>query len=463
MTTPAQAPMTEALADFVASFRPESLPEAVRETTRRLVTDGTAALVSAGNPAFSTGRIISEFVRDQGGEAVCSVVGQGFRTSVVQAVLANGTMGYASDVEPHHPEGILHPVAVMIPVALALCEAEGRSGRDMIAAVALGLEVEYRLSVALGPSEQYALGFHPSAVCGAFGAAAAASFLLGLDRARVVRAFGLAACQASGLMAWESDPTENARPFQMGMAARNGVTAAMLAGRGFGGPTEVFDHGHTVFHAFSRSPAPEKLVADLGTAWDGVMEMAIKPYSCVAFLHPALDALFDIVAETDLRPAQVERIVMRFPRDGIHCIDDNPLKSHCAQYVLPVALTNRRLRIADIFFDRREEDAELRDLCGRVSVTSDPELDPLFPDFYATKLEITTRDGQVHSRRMDIARGYPEAPMTPEELSAKFGDLAGAVLPAAEVAGLEAAAQGLWEAPDVSDYAARVGARFETQ
>src|SRR5437660_496383 len=180
-----------------------------------------------------------------------------------KAALANGTMAYACDVEPHHPEGILHPVAVMVPTALAVGELVGAGGADFLAAVALGLEVEYRVSVALGPAEQYALGFHPSAVCGAFGAAAAAAFLVKLDAEAVERAFGLAACQASGLMAWESDPTENARPFQMGMAARNGVTAARLAASGFGGPAAVFDHGHTVFRAFSRNPAPERLTAGL--------------------------------------------------------------------------------------------------------------------------------------------------------------------------------------------------------
>src|SRR5690606_4438176 len=136
----------------------------------------------------------------------------------------------------HHPEGVLHPIAVMVPAALALCEHLGKPGRDLVAAVVIGCEMEYRLSMALGPVEQYHLGFHPSAVCGCFGAAAAAAFLLGLDEAQVTRAFGLAGCQASGLMAWESDETENSRPFQMGMAARNGVTAAMLAAQGFGGP-----------------------------------------------------------------------------------------------------------------------------------------------------------------------------------------------------------------------------------
>ena len=252
------APLTSALAEYVAGFSPGALPEAVRERTLAVVRDGTGALLAAANPDYSTGRLIAAFVRDQGGTPEASVVGNGFKSSCVMAALANGTMGYACDIEPHHPEGILHPIAVMIPTALALGERVGADGARFLAAVALGCEVEYRVSMALGPAEQYALGFHPSAVCGCFGATAASAFLLELDAEATVRALGLAACQASGMMAWESDPTENARPFQMGMAARNGVTAAMLAKSGFGGPVAVFDHGHTVFHAFSRAPRPDQ-------------------------------------------------------------------------------------------------------------------------------------------------------------------------------------------------------------
>lgn len=455
------ANLTATLAEFVSGFSFETLPAEVRDRTGTLVHDGAGALIAAANPAYSTGRLIAGFVREQGGAEVASVVGHGFKTSPVMAALANGTMGYACDVEPHHPEGILHPVAVMTPTALAVGELVGATGAQFLAAVALGLEVEYRVSVALGPAEQYALGFHPSAVCGAFGATAAAAFLLGLKPDGVVRAFGLAGCQASGLMAWESDPSENARPFQMGMAARNGVTAALLARSGFGGPTDIFDEGHTIFRAFSRTPRPERLLADLGRRWDGVMEMAIKPYSCVSFLHPGLDALLGLVRENDLRPADIASIRLRFPKDGIHCIDGNPLKGHCAQYILPVAVVNRGLQVADIFIDRRIDDPVVAELCRKVSVTSDPELDRLFPEFYASIVDVETVSGRMLSRRNDIARGYPETPLSRAELDAKFAALAGSVAPPARVEALAAALRGLAAAPSLGPFAALLCAPVE--
>jgi 2-methylcitrate dehydratase PrpD len=450
----AASPLTSALAAFVAEFSPERLPHAVRAKTRDVVLDGAGALLAATEPALSTGQLIAGFVESGGGTGKSTIIGRGARMDPVSAALANGTMGYACDVEPFHTEAVLHPIACILPAALAVAEHVGADGAALLGAVALGCEVEYRVSMAIGPVEQYNLGFHPSAVCGAFGTAAAAAALLRLDGDAVERTFGLTACQASGLMAWESDPTENARPFQMGMAARNGVTAALLAQAGFGGPRAIFDHGHTVFRAFSRNPRPELLTKSLGEGFKGVTELAIKPYSCVAFLHPGLDALLGLQRDNRLAIGDIDSIALHFARSGTHCIDGNPLKSHCAQYVLPVALTPESLRIRDLFFDRRESDADVARLSSRVTVVKDDgALEQAFPEHYATVVEIRCRDGRVLTRRQDIARGSPEAPLSDAELRGKFELLAGTVASPKRIAGTLAAVDALWDAPQVEDFA----------
>ncbi|MBL8698039.1 MAG: MmgE/PrpD family protein [Alphaproteobacteria bacterium] len=458
MATTGTGPLTRRWAQFIAGFTPEKLSPELRARTLQMILDGSGALLAAADPRISTGVRVAAFVKQQGGAAQSSIVGQGFKSNVINAALANGTMGYACDVEPHHPEGVLHPIAVMIPTALALAEHLGASGRQLVAAVALGCELEYRLSMALGPVEQYDLGFHPSAVCGCFGATAAAAYLLGLDERQAIHALGLAGCQASGLMAWESDETENSRPFQMGLAARNGVTAAMLAKGGFGGPISIFDDGHTVFGAFSRKPTPAHLTDELGTRFDGIMELAIKPYSSVSFLHPALDSLLGIARREKLRLEDVASITLRFPSSGTHCIDSNPLKSHCAQYILPVALTVEGLRVIDLFRDRRLENPQVAALSGKVTVIPDDDLDRGFPNLYETIVEVTTTGGKRFSDKNGIARGYPEAPLSDAEIDAKFRRIAGAVASPRRLDALRAAALGLWEAPDVSTYATLMGA-----
>ena len=309
--------------------------------------------------------------------------------------------------------------------------------------------------MAMSPKELYALGFHPSAVCGTFGAAAAASVLLNLTPEQTTRALGLAGLQTSGLMAWEDDPREDARPFQMGMAARNGVTAALLAKDGFGGPDRIFDGGHNVLHAFSRVANDAPLVDGLGTKWDGVMELAVKPYSCVSFLHPALDALGTLIDKHAIASRDVEEIQLRFAASGCHCVDDNPLKSHCAQYVLPVRLARGELRFTDIFRDLRQDNDEVARLASRTSVARDQgEFETLFPDFYVGEVTLTLKGGEKVSERSDIARGYPEAPLSAEELKAKFDLLVGSVASPQRRDALHGAAASIFKADNVDGLAA---------
>lgn len=463
MAVSTSGPLTSGWASYVSGFKATSIPEAVRARALQMILDGSGTLLAAADPKISTGRLVAKFVSNLGGNADASIVGHGFKTSIVNAALANGTMGYACDYEPHHPEGILHPIAVMIPASLAVAEATGASGADFVAAVVLGCEIEYRLSMALGPVEQYNLGFHPSAVCGCFGATAAAAFLLKLDELQVTRAFGLAGCQASGLMAWESDETENSRPFQMGMAARNGVTAALLASQGFGGPIGIFDHGHTVFKAFSRKPDQTHMLKDLGTKFDGIMELAIKPYSSVSFLHPGLDLLLGIARRESLASEDVAAIKLRFPSSGTHCIDNNPLKSHCAQYILPVALSRAGLQVLDLFVDRRLADKEVARLAAAVEVIKDDDLDKGFPDAYETIVEVETKNGKKFSGKSGIARGYPESPLSDAEVKAKFEHLLGALASPARIAALQADIKGLWASPNVSSYAALMSEAVRAQ
>ena len=453
-----RAPVTEALAQFIASQSFDALPAEVADYAGLLVFDGVGTLAAATHPLVTSSAGIGAFAAAYGGQGPATLIGQAIRTDVVTAALANGTRGYAVDMEPHHPEAILHPIAVMLPTALALCEARNSSGQALLAAVATGCEVAYRVSMAMNPKQLYALGFHPSAVCGTFGAAAAASVLLRLDAGQTVRALGLAGLQASGLMAWEDDPREDARPFQMGMAARNGVTAALLAEKGFGAPDRIFDGGHNALHAFSRIASAEPLLEGLGTSWLGVTELAVKPYPCVAFLHPALDALSGLVEEHGIAARDVASVRLRFAESGCHCVDDNPLKSHSAQYVLPVRLARGGLFFTDLFQDLRRSDAEVARLAASTEVIRDKgEFEALFPDFYAGEVTLTLCDGTGLSRRSDIARGYPEAPLPQEEIEAKFDRLASAVATPERSRALKAAAAGLRRAQSVAPLAALLG------
>jgi 2-methylcitrate dehydratase PrpD len=422
-------PLSTQLADRLARFCLRDVPRDVIDHAKLILLDTVGAMLAASNPKYSATRILGDFAKRLGGRPESSLVGQGLKTSCVNAALVNGTLGYYCDIEPHHVGGILHAPAVLVPTSLAVAEKEGKSGRQFLEAMILGIEVTCRVSYALNPVALYNRGFHPSAICGAFGAAAAAGKLFRLNTPRFGIALGLAMQQASGLLAWASDHTENSRPFNPGLAARNGTTAAYLASLGFGGPPTPFEGKYDAYTAFSGERHPDALLSEWGKHFY-LPEFAHKLYSSCSFTHPGLDALLAIARQHGLSPADVQGIVLRFPRSGAHMIDNNELKSHCAQYILPVGLVFGGVTIDDILEDRLRNPDVAR-LRAATRMVADPELDGGWPEVYASVVEVTTSDGRRLSTRVDHARGTMENPLTPDEIHRKYLKLATTVTTAA--------------------------------
>jgi len=285
--------VSRALAQRISRFRYRDLPPDVVAHAKLYLLDTIGAMLAAAAPRYPASRIMMRFVRELGGTRESTLVGQGVRTSCVDAALANGTLAYYCDIEPLHVGAILHALAVVVPASLAVAEREESNGRRFLASVVLGVEVATRVSYAFDPVALYDRGFHPTAVAGVFGAAAAAGYLFRLSPERQAVALGLAMQQASGLLAWANDPTEHSRPFNPGLAARNGVTAACLARLGFGGPPAPFDGKYDAFTAFSGSANPDALADGWGERFH-LPDYAYKLYSSCAFTHPGLDALLGL-------------------------------------------------------------------------------------------------------------------------------------------------------------------------
>jgi len=410
------------LAERLADFRLRDVPPEVVAHAKLILLDTLGAMLAASSRRFSATRILLDFVRRLGGRPESSLVGQRLKTSCVNAALFNGTLAYYCDIEPHHVGGILHAPAVIVPTSLAVAEKEGATGTRFLEAMILGIEVTCRVSFALNPVAMYNRGFHPSAICGAFGAAAAAGHLFRLSAPKFAIALGLAMQQASGLLAWASDQTENSRPFNPGLAARNGTSAAYLARLGFGGPPTPFEGKYDAFTAFSGEGNPDALLADWGKHYY-LPEFAYKLYSSCSFTHPGLDALLDLAHQHKLTSEEVQEIVLRFPASGAHMIDENELQSHCAQYILPVGLVYGQVMIDDILQDRLRH-SEVARLRAHTRVVGDADLDRTYPERYASIVEVTTTEGRHLSRRVEHAKGTMENPLTAEEIYQKYRRLA---------------------------------------
>lgn len=441
--------LTQRLAAHIAGVRSEDIPADVRRHASWIFKDLMAVMLDATTDAYTTyGRLI-RYATAKGTTGPSRIFGSDLRTDVETAAHVGGMLGYAIDNEAHHTEAVLHPVAAMGPVVLAVAEAEGRTGRDAMTAFILGIDVSIRVSEAFNAAGLYDRGFHPTPVSCGFGAAAATAWLMGLDADVTRNALGLAGAQASGLLAWVDDPQEQARPMNVGIAARNGVAAARMAAAGLPGYPWVFESKYSVLRAFSDRNEPERLVDRLGEHWT-TTELVPKLHACVAFTHPALDALQELV-EHGLHPGQISSIEMRFPRSGYHVIDNNPLRSHCAQYLMALMATRGVIRFSDVVEDRMVDDLEVARIRNATTVVPDDELDRTYPELYRTILTVELNDGHTITRDITYPLGHPENPVTEEHLSAKFDRLVVPILGEGGAWRLSDAALGLEDAPEVGE------------
>jgi 2-methylcitrate dehydratase PrpD len=192
--------ITRRLSEFTADVSYDRLPADVSERAKWLVTDLVGIALRARQEAQSTPSLLAAVERLGLAQGEASVIGEDRGYTPPGAALVNGTLAHSLDFDDTHAAGSIHPSAPIVPAALAAAEMTGANGRELIAGIVAGYEVQIRLSLALIPREHYERGFHPSATCGVFGAAAAAGRVFGLSVPQIADAFGIALSQAAGSM-----------------------------------------------------------------------------------------------------------------------------------------------------------------------------------------------------------------------------------------------------------------------
>jgi len=401
--------LAEQLVDFVAATREDALAPALLDAASIYVLD-LAAVALAGSTADST-RPVLALVRETSSRGEATVYGTGRVASAADAALANGTMAHALELDDDHRIGTVHPGAVVVPAALAACEAAGASGATLLRGVLLGYEVMCRIGEAFG-GRQFYTGFHPTGTCGVFGAAVAAGVAFGLDRVALVRALGIAGTQASGLAEWRTDGSWIKR-LHPGRAAQSGVLAARLARHGFTGPATILEGPSGFLQAFSHEGYVEReaITRNLGTEFRALLT-AFKPYPCCRFSHGAVDLALDLHRE-GIRAGQVRAAHLRIYKTDILNYLQRPPTPVDAQFCLPflvaTALTRGRVGLADLTATAIG-DPDVLDLAARITVEEDPGFTAQYPERYPTELRVTTTDGREITRFSDCPRGDPEAP-----------------------------------------------------
>ena len=308
----------------------------------------------------------------------------------------------------------------------------GASGAETLAAIIAGYEVTCRIALALPAGAHYARGFHPSATCGAFGAAAAAARVFGLDAAGVASALGIALSQTAGSLQFLANGAWTKR-FQVGWAAMAGLTAAALAREGFKGAAEALEGRHGFLAAYAPSPEPERAVVGLGVEFE-LMRTAVKPYPSCRYGHAGIDAALALRAEHDLKPAEITAVTLGLSQAGMLLIGQplaqkqNPQNVVDGQFSGPFVIACA-LASGAMGWDsyRLLDDPVVRGLMAKVVCRADPEIEAVFPRYMAGKLTIAAH-GEEFTRTIVVAKGEPENFLTETELRAKFAGLAEAVL-----------------------------------
>ena len=434
--------VTQNLARFVVAARWDDIPDAVRHAAKRALLNVFAVALAGcrAGPVEIALQSLAEFSERR----QATIIGRSERMDSLSAAFLNAASANAFDFDDTHVPTVIHPTAPVAPALFALAERRPVSGAELLLAFILGVELACRIGRAISPGH-YTKGWHITATCGVFGAAAGAGTLLGLDERRMIWALGNAATQSCGLCECLGWP---AKSIGVGNAARNGLWSALLAEKGFEGPPEPIAGVQGFLNAMAEPPDWAALTDGLGETWE-LAQNAIKPYPCGFVIHPFLDVVLDWRRQHP--DDAIERVVLRgnpllSDRTDRPDISTGAESQVSVQHAVAAALVLGQAGLAQ-FTDGCARDPAVVAMRRRIAVVRDPAIATI-----AAQVELCTADGRTHRLSTPAARGSPANPMSDRDVEEKLRTVVGSWQPGYDVAPLIAA---IW-ALDRSDDAARV-------
>lgn len=424
------AGITARIARFVGETTYESLPPEVVVAAKRAWVD-TVGVTLAGRDEEGS-KIALEYARRSGGTPEASVLGSDFKTSAALAALANGAYGHALDFDDMSKGLNGHPSVAILPAVLAIAERDNIGGRDALLAFTIGFEVSAKLGLALGPSG-YARGWHATSVVGTIAAAAAVAKLLHLEEEATRNALGIAVSMASGSRQNFGSMT---KPLHAGIAARAGLEAATLASLGFTADQDAIEAPLGFGELFSPAGDWQPELADgFGEPWDLVEPgLCVKQYPCCYNTHLALDAAFNASSRQHLTEADIEAIEVRVAEGSTPALIHHQPSTGLAgkfsmEYCVTAALLDGEVKLAS-FEDGAVARPEAQSLLRRVNISYYPVRHGAPTD---AGVLVKLRSGSSLAGTALFEHGSDADPLTWEELTAKYRDCAGTVLPADKV------------------------------
>lgn len=421
--------LTQKFAAFIAGTNYDDLPEQVVMLAKERIMDTLGAAI-AGSVNWEYAAQLREACKKLG-SGECSVIGGEKCYPAAHAAMINATYAHSVELDDGHKNAGCHAGAVVVPTALTMAQAMGKSGRELIAAVAIGYEVTYRIASHVNPA-QINKGFHPSSNCGTYGAAAVAGKLMGLNEEQLANALGQAGMLASGTME-ATKSGQRAKCVQVGNAAYNGILAACLAQTGMEGCLTALEGPNGLFATQSENVDVEDVCRDLGKVYT-IGDTYNKMYPSCRHAQPGIEAALDLSVEHRIDPTDVAAVHIGTHKVAYELtgIIKEPKNSGEAKFSLAygsaVALRRHRFGVADLM-ERSYTDPETLRLADKVTCEIDPDVQAVFPKKRGAKVRIELKDGTVYEKELYDLKGSPGNPVSIGELERKFMSSAGAAMP----------------------------------
>ena len=413
-----------------ANTKFENLSHEVVDATKKEILDLLG--VALGGVSQPGATHVRDLMLEWGGREESSIIGSSRKVPAPNAAQANATMAHALDFDDVHEAAVMHPGIAAIPVAIAVAEAQGnRSGKELITATALGVDMMCRLALATTPGKNpIDLGWHLTSLFGYVGSAATAARVMRLPEEKIVDAIGIGyhQCAGNGQCVKDGALTKRLGP---GFAIKGGITAALLAKAGVTGSTNSFEGEWGLYKQYMQRDYSRDILLDgLGKRFEGA-NVAIKPYPCCRGVHPAIDAGLELVFEDRVRSEDIGEIVLTVTKAhlALLCTPEDAKKSPRspvdAQFSIPwgvaSALFGKRVGLDD-FTESAIKNPDVLEVTRKMRLEVDDSLSKPGPD--PTRVKVITREGKVFERVTQVPLGSLERPMSFEDCAAKFGDCA---------------------------------------
>lgn len=412
--------ITRTLARFIVESRYEDIPQPIRHEASRALLNWLGCAI--GSSHHETIECMLAALGPFSGPPQATLVGRSERLDILNAAFVNGVSSHVLDFDDTHAKAI-HPSAPVLPALLAYSEFQRVSGAELVHAFVLGVEAEERIGLSVFP-EHYAVGWHITGTAGVFGAAAAIGKLLKLNEREMCWALGIAATQSSGLREMFGSMCKSFHP---GRAAQNGMTAALLAARGFTSSERAIEAPRGWAHVLSTKFDPAVITEGLGNTYELAQNM-YKPFACGLVVHAAIDACIQLSTEHDLKGDEIERIDLtvnpivleltakREPKDG--------LEGKFSVFHAAAVAVIKRMAGEPQFSDVTVRSADVVALRRRVEATGDPTIRKM-----EARVRMTLRGGKVLEKHVEHALGSIERPLSDGDLETKFRSLVEGILP----------------------------------